>query len=266
LGFKQVCGESAADNVEEVDSWKMNVLPQLVKDYSNRDIYNTDEFGLFYRLTPNKTMSVKGQQCHGGKLRKDRLTVLVGANADGSDKLKPLVIGKSRNPRCFKNVKNFPYLYESQRKSWMTGSQFVTWVRKIDERMKKDVLRHVLLFGDNCPAHPKEIDGLTNVRVEFSPPNSTSVIQPMDQGVIDCTNVKYRTRVVRRCLHQMEHGYIPSCGECRPITVLDAMHMLASSWEDVTSTTRANCFRKAGFVPGEAVDEEPPSLTNVEND
>jgi hypothetical protein len=37
-----------------------------------------------------------GEECVGGKLSKDRVTVLVCANADGTKKMKLFVIGKSK--------------------------------------------------------------------------------------------------------------------------------------------------------------------------
>ena len=49
---------------------------------------------------------------------------------------------------------------------------------------RKNIPFKILLLLDNCTAHPpallKHID--PNVRVEFLPPNTTSLIQPMDQG------------------------------------------------------------------------------------
>lgn len=66
-----------------------------------------DETGLFYRLVTDKTLNFKGRKCQGGKQSKERITLALTANMDGSDKLTPLVIGKFRNPRCFKNVQSY---------------------------------------------------------------------------------------------------------------------------------------------------------------
>ena len=52
-----------------------------------------DETGLFFRLEPNKTLATG--PVSGTKKCKQRISVALCANADGSDKLKPLVIGKS---------------------------------------------------------------------------------------------------------------------------------------------------------------------------
>jgi len=68
-------------------------------------------------MPPSKTLAQKAEPCHGGKKSKQRLTVLLGANADGRDKLRPLIIGKFKKPRCFKNIKNFPTGYEANKKA-----------------------------------------------------------------------------------------------------------------------------------------------------
>jgi hypothetical protein len=47
----------------------------------------------------------------------------------------------------------------------------------------------------NCPAHP-HVKGLKSVKLVFLPPNTTSVTQPMDQGVIRNLKLHYRKLVV----------------------------------------------------------------------
>ncbi|KMZ74308.1 hypothetical protein ZOSMA_13167G00010, partial [Zostera marina] len=68
---------------------------------------------------PNKTLAFKGERCAGGKKSKERVTVLIGSNASGTEKLSLFVIGKSAKPRCFKNAK-LPVKYEANKKAWMT--------------------------------------------------------------------------------------------------------------------------------------------------
>ena len=84
------------------------------------------------------------------------------------EKLQPLVIGKSANPRCFKKIKteNFPVMYRNNPKAWMTGEIMTQWLRKLDKDMRKQV-RKILLFLDNAPSHPHM--ELSNVLLCFSP-------------------------------------------------------------------------------------------------
>ena len=83
-------------------------LPQQVMEM----LINIDECGLQWKSLPKRTYAVRGKPIKAKKLMKDRVTILVGAAMDGY-KFKPLVIGKSQNPRCFKNVgkDNLPVIY-----------------------------------------------------------------------------------------------------------------------------------------------------------
>ena len=111
----------------------------------------------------------------------DCVTILVCANMLGNDKLKLLMIGKSKKPRCFKNINmdTLPVTYWSNQNAWMTGVMFREWVTNWDSVLK----RKIILLVDNCPAHPN-IGELKNIRLEFLPANTTSLIQPMEQSVI----------------------------------------------------------------------------------
>ncbi len=84
---------------------------------------------------------------------KDRITVGLLMNADGSEKLKPLVIGKAKNPRAFKdwNVGNIVHFY-SNPKAWMTSEVFKDWAHKIN-CMFAFLQRNVIILLDNASSH-----------------------------------------------------------------------------------------------------------------
>lgn len=100
---------------------------------------------------------------------------------DGSEKLPLLIIGKTLKPRCFKSAKP-PLAYTANRRAWMTSDIFEHWLKDWDRRLKSEG-RKILLFIDNCPSHPTKVE-LNNIVLKFLPPNATSSLQPMDQGVI----------------------------------------------------------------------------------
>ena len=132
FAMKVKCGESLSVDKEATEDWKVLTLKPLLEQYNPCDIYNADETGLFHKCLPSRTLAFKGQTCSGGKLSKDRITLLVAANMDGSDKLPLLTKGKFEKPRCMKNIKSLPTSYKFNSKSWMTGKIFEEWVRKLD--------------------------------------------------------------------------------------------------------------------------------------
>ncbi|XP_050059747.1 tigger transposable element-derived protein 6-like [Aphis gossypii] len=79
IAWNRVCGESNDVNIDSVNEWKSKIS-EYVKDYDACNIYNFDETGLFFHAIPNKTLKLKGEQCKGGKLSKERLTVLLCGN------------------------------------------------------------------------------------------------------------------------------------------------------------------------------------------
>ncbi len=126
-----------------------DVLPALLASYEPHNIFNADETALFYRAQPNKTLFYKNLDCNKTKVCKERLSLLLTANMDGSEKLRPIVIGKSKDPRCFQKINraNLPAYYRSNAKGWMTGVIFREWLNKLDRHYRGEK-RHILLFVD----------------------------------------------------------------------------------------------------------------------
>ena len=73
----------------------------------------------------NKTVAGGAEKVADGfKMNKELLTVLCCANAAGTHRVKLLVIGKSRQPRAFKNVRHLPVEYSAQSNAWMDTTIF----------------------------------------------------------------------------------------------------------------------------------------------
>ena len=58
---------------------------------------------MFYRALPEKWLQYKNFKNDSVKVFKERLTILFACYMPGDEILKPLVICRSENPRCFKN-------------------------------------------------------------------------------------------------------------------------------------------------------------------
>ncbi|XP_024634731.1 CENP-B homolog protein 2-like [Medicago truncatula] len=173
-------GESGSVDVQDMEQ-KLVSIREKIDQFPMKDVFNMDETGLFYRLQADHSLATK--QLEGRKQDKERLTVVICCNEDGSEKIPLWIIGKCAKPRCFKNVNmnSFDCQYRANKKAWMTSVLFDEYVRSFDQMMHG---RRVLLVVDNCPAHPRNIEGLRNVELFFLPPNVTSKIQPCDAGII----------------------------------------------------------------------------------
>ena len=123
-------------------------------------------------------MVLKNDPKSATKRIKVRMTVAFTCNMTGTVKRKPLVIDHSRRPQCFKGVKNLPTDYYSNSNAWMTSALFEEYLRAWDAKLG----RKVALLIDNCTARPKHLTS-KNIELVFLPANTTSLIQPLDQGI-----------------------------------------------------------------------------------
>ena len=58
--FRTVSGEERSCTEEMAASWEQTHLPMILPRYELRNIYNADEFGLFYLQVPTKSFHSKG--------------------------------------------------------------------------------------------------------------------------------------------------------------------------------------------------------------
>ncbi|XP_054724765.1 tigger transposable element-derived protein 4-like [Uloborus diversus] len=257
--FKTVCGEEKSVDLQCVTEW-LQILTEICEGYEAKDIYNADETGLFFRVLPNKTLCFKGEKRSGGKSSKERLTVLLCCNSEGEFEVL-LVIGKAKKPRCFKNInpKTLSVQWYFNRKAWMTQNIMIEWLTALDDKMCK-TNRKILLFLDNCRAHPQNLK-LKAVKLVFFPPNATSVLQPLDQGIIQNFKVGYRKLFLRHVISQASSEN--SAQLAKSVNVLNAIQWITKAVSSISKSCVQNCFKKAGFkIQGVIVNES----NNEENE
>jgi hypothetical protein len=243
-------GEGASADVYSEDAIKqMDNLRTECSTYALKDIFNMDETGLFWKLQPDRSLATR--QTSGGKKSKDRITIALTVNADGSEKLEPWIIGRSKNPRCLKHIKNRQNLrivYEHNKTKWMTGAICKRFLQWFDNKMCG---RKVLLLLDNFSGHELGVqkvgglDGLENVKIRWLPPNTTSHWQPLDQGIIASFKLHYRRQWVDYILRILQTNKDPN----KTVNLLKAIQWTRIAWNDcVTDITIQRCFAKSTVV------------------
>ncbi|CAF4412570.1 unnamed protein product, partial [Rotaria magnacalcarata] len=79
----------------------------------------------------------------------------------------------------------------------------------------------------------------------FFPPNTTSKLQPLDQGVIKSFKCYYRQQLVK---HVISRCTVATSTDEIFITVMDAVYWINDAWKSVTQSTINNAFKVAGFI------------------
>lgn len=157
---------------------------------SPEQVYSADETGLVWRCLPNS--SPDDGTVPRFKQSKDRLTVLMCANATGSHRIKPLAIGKGGGPRAFRGIQHLPIAYRAQGNAWVDKEIFSDWFHHIFVPSVREHFRTIglpedskaILLLDHSRAHPRESELVSeNVFTIFLPSSVTSLLQPTEQGI-----------------------------------------------------------------------------------
>jgi len=203
----KITGEKLSTNDSSVPQFLESFM-QFINDSDlvPDQIYNADESGLVYKFLQDKALVTHNEvSAPGHKLSKERITIMPCTNASGQHKLPLMIIGKSKTPRCFKNI-NLPRMhYRSSKNAWQTRSLFKEWffdtyVPSVKEYLlSKGLPPKALLLLDNATAHSsanelKTEDG--NISVYFFPPNTTALLQPLDQNIIKTIKQSYRKKLL----------------------------------------------------------------------
>ncbi|NXX54951.1 TIGD3 protein, partial [Scopus umbretta] len=228
LASKKPPAEKGDAEQPTAEHWAGTVLPGLLHSYALSEIYAYGETGVFLPAgSPSK-----------GESAGDRLTLLLCANADGSEKVPLRAVGESPRPRCLQgiNLGQMPWSYRASSLAGMTAPLFAEWLQEFNEGMQRQG-KSVLLLLTKHEAHP--YFQLSNVRMVFGPP-ATALAQPLDRGITSDLKGHYQRRLLR---------WLPAERGTEQPTLLDALHMLAQAWGDVRPGLIASCFCAAGFSP-----------------
>ncbi|CAL4065114.1 unnamed protein product [Meganyctiphanes norvegica] len=213
LRFGKLHGEAESADFQGAEKFIPEVTKFIVDYFDGPEfVYNADEFGLNYKKVPTSSLQLPDNKMRGFKPNKICVTGMVCGNLAG-EKLKPLIIGKFQNPRDLPKDSarrdKLACYYEANKSSWMTGSLYWKWflscfIPEMEKRHGEDF--YVLLLVDNCAAHP-EVVGTLDPRVimMFLPPNTTSLIQPMDQGVIRNLKLKFHDILYRQLINHIDY-------------------------------------------------------------
>uniref|UniRef100_A0A3B3TIL2 DDE-1 domain-containing protein n=1 Tax=Poecilia latipinna TaxID=48699 RepID=A0A3B3TIL2_9TELE len=202
FGLKSVSlhGEAASADTDGVEEYVNNKFKAIIEEggYKPEQVFNMDETGLFWKRMPSCTFIMSDEaKAPGFKSQKDCVTVIMCGNAAGF-MTKPGPIYKSKNPRAlkYKNKNALPVYWLHNAQAWMTKVLTSDWFqRRFIPEVKRNVREKgldfkVLLLMDNAGGHAADLS-YDGVQIEYLPLNTTSLIQPMDQGIIGAFKALY---------------------------------------------------------------------------
>uniref|UniRef100_UPI00358DF661 tigger transposable element-derived protein 1-like isoform X2 n=1 Tax=Myxine glutinosa TaxID=7769 RepID=UPI00358DF661 len=232
------------------------MLKKIIKEggFTPKQVFNIDETGFFWKKMPSRSFIAKEEKTASGfKAGKDRLTLMLGGNAEGDVKLKPLLLYHSENPRALKGYlkPQLPVIWRSNPKGLMTVSvcqdYVINYFSNFIEKYTREshLTNKALLLVDNAPAHPGHMeDWCYNVQVVFLPPNTTSLIQPMNQGVIAAFKAYYLKRTMKQIISETDGDNKPTIKEFwQEFNIRKALENIKDSWAELSASTMSGVWR-----------------------
>ena len=214
-------GEAASSDSMAAEGF-VKTFAELIKahGYIPQQVFNCNETGLFWKKMPSKTyIMAEEKKMPGHKPMKDRLTLALCANASGNCKVKPLLVYYSENPRVLKTHKvikeKLLVMWRANPKAWVTREFFVEWVNMVFGPAVKKYLEvnelplQALLVLHNATCHLLNLEDdileeFNFIKVLYLPPNTTPILQPMNQQVISNFKKLFTKHMFQLCFEVTE--------------------------------------------------------------
>nr|XP_020830675.1 tigger transposable element-derived protein 1-like isoform X2 [Phascolarctos cinereus] len=253
----RLMGESSSADIKAAAEFPA-VLKAVVErgNYSPNLVFNVSETGLFWKRLPSRALSQEEKDAAGFKAAKDRLTILLGSNASGNIKLKPLLVYHSETPKHMRGFSklNLPVIWKSNRKAWVTVDMFNDWIVNHFCPMVQCYCTEygfepkALLVLDSSMGSLSSFDSLQTcipIEVLFLPPNTASLLQPMDQGVFAVFKAYYLRCTFSQLLEVNRNNKQLPIGEIwKDYNIMKAIDNIKIAWAEVNSLCLSGVWRK----------------------
>ena len=253
---------------DAINHWVHEWLTHLVTQYVRSDhktlaqvltvILNFDEIQIQYKPLPQYSYFGE-QEIRAKNPISNRITGLFGASATGQ-KFKPVIVGKVARPWVGKHQPtNPPVHYYHNTSARMTPEVFRDWFINcflVEVQPIVDPDMQIQFIIDNCSYHNEDLMIMDpHVHIKFLPAKTSSLIQPMDQGVLAGVKAHqqklFYEKLSRYCEEHTEAASFKKF--VRYYTVCDAINDIAEGWKKVSASTIKKSFRK--LIPSDKWNE-----------
>lgn len=248
-----------------------NTLKEYFRKVPPKDLFTLDETFLAYNLPLDYAQYEASQM----QRRIEVATVMLCCNLDGSEKLKPLVVGKYNSYKSFRNyfpeepqdpvsqsllgekmARKFGISYHSNRKSWLTSNLFHDWLARWDKRLVADNRKIWIVLDDSCSHRIINLH-LKNIELIYTSANSRFL--PFNWGVLDEFKTRYRIQQYQALIdlqNQLErktHKKMLISFEQSQLTMSNAFKFIKKAWKSIPVETIRGNWKSAGILPTDMI-------------
>lgn len=250
-----------------------------------KDLFTLDEAFLSYNLP----LDYAQYEASSIQRRIEVATVMLCSNLDGSEKLKPVVVGKYDSYKSFRNyfpnepkdpvsqsmlgtkmAKKFDISYHSNRKAWLTSNLFHNWLVRWDKRLVAVNRKIWIVLDDSC-CHRIINLRLQNIKLVYT--SSNSKFLPFNWGVWDEFKTRYRIQqyqalidLQNRISKNTQSKNKSEQNDCLPngkrrlisfeqsqLTMSNAFKFIKKAWDDIpVDAIKAN-WKSSGLLPPQMI-------------
>ncbi|KAF2351011.1 DDE superfamily endonuclease domain [Trinorchestia longiramus] len=148
-----------------------------------------------------------------------------------------------------RKIKTLPIFWIHNSKAWITKALTSDWFHQCFVPQGEEYLRkkgmefHVLLLMDNAGGHP--VDSYHGVQIKFLPPNTTSLLQPLDQRVIRAFKPLYTRIYLQQLVDAIdEEDDFQLKVYWRNFTIASCLTVIHKALQDMEKGTLNACSKK----------------------
>lgn len=214
-----------------------------------RDTYNLCESALFWKLTPESSLSIDRLRGHRNELAK--FTLIHCWNADGSHVLPLWVVGKAESPPSFgpnmRNISKIDVTYRSNLLAGITAPLMSEWLLCFAQATRG---RSIILSLDSHSAHEiavtqlAQMPQLAHIRIIHTSPeaNSLPASHATGRSLMRAFKAAYRRRSLEYMVDQAQ------LGEGANIDHLKAVRWAATAWTCITPSFIAGTWQQPSVL------------------
>lgn len=205
--------------------------------YSRKQVLTIQETGLVW--------NVMSQVANTSAFKPDRVTLVIGGNAEGDWKLKPLLVYHTDTPKALKGYikEHFPVVWKANSMLEVTSDILQSYVvGYLSPACKEYALANklpnkFLLILDGQFAHSQAMSQWAeNIEVQFLP----SHMHSLDEGVTDILKRYYQRRAMQQLVKEQKTSEV----FWRQYNIKKAIHNISHSWNQVEESVMNGVWYK----------------------